>query len=83
LISLFSIRFPNATQNYTKTANASSLSEFQSTKGSSYRCNSKTTVSLDANVKFDISHYQGEPFYSNGQTNKDVKFHTGKRVRVI
>lgn len=68
--------FPNATRNLTLTANAGSLSEFPSTKGSSYRCNSKTTVVLDSMVKFEISHYQGEPFYSNSQTNKDAKFHT-------
>ena len=77
-----SLYFPNATRNYTTVANASSLSEFPASKGSSYRCNSKTTVQLDSNIKFEISHYQGEPFYTNGQTNKDAKFHTGKSFSI-
>jgi len=57
------------------TANATNLHDFSAIKGSSYRCSAKTMIDLDSFVSFEITHYQGEPFYTKDQ-NKEVKFHT-------
>lgn len=70
--------FPNATKNENLTASASDLDLFSATKGSSYRCNAKTIVSLGPFIKFDLYHYQGEAFYSSTRSIAASKFHTGE-----
>jgi hypothetical protein len=61
------------------TANATNLHYFSAIIGSSYMCNAKTMIDLDSFVSFEISHYQGEPFYTKDK-NKQVKFHTGMKL---
>ena len=64
-----------------KQAIKTGLADFSATKGSSYRCNSKTIVDLDSTVSFEVTHYQGEPFYVK-DPNKEPKFHTGKKFKI-
>lgn len=66
--------FPNASNasSGVQSASALNLHEFSASEGNSFKCNAKTSLDLGSWITFDITHYQGQPFYNKADKGFDM-----------
>lgn len=70
--------FPNVSADFIgkHTVMQSGLHEFSANKGNSYKCTSKTTMTIQELVTLEFKNYQAQPFINPDSKSKD--FDTGR-----